>query len=147
MKFEKLISNNSLNESKLNKILDKISNLVDLSTNEKKFLDKYKENDDKDYHMISKDYTVKIISDLKKLGRNIICDLHDRNGRIGLEILRIDNNFQDEVCNLILKGGDKFKLSDRFLYNLIWDLERNVYHLKEDSEYFEKILIDSDSKI
>ena len=141
MKFEKFLSvvSESVKEVNLNRILDKISRMVDLTPGEKKFLDNYEKVYDRDYHMISKESVVKIIDNLKKSGREIICDLHDRNGSIGLEILEIDNNFQDEVCSLHLKGGDKFKLNDNFLYNIIWDSEKGIYHLEKDSEYFEKI--------
>lgn len=141
MKFRNFISSvsESVKELSLNKILDKISKRSDLSDGEKNFLDNYDRIDDRDYHMISKESVIKIIENLKRSGRKIICNLHDRNGLVGSEILNVDNNFQKDACTLYLKGGEIFKLNDKFLYNIIWDIHKNIYSLEEDSEYFEKI--------
>ncbi len=141
MKFRNFISSisESVKELSLNNILDKISKRSNLSDGEKNFLDNYDKIDDRDYHMISKESVIKIIENLKKSGRKVICNLHDRSGLIGSEILNVDNNFQKDTCTLYLKGGDMFKLNDKFLYNIIWDIHKNIYSLEEDSEYFEKI--------
>ena len=135
MKFRNFISSisESVKELSLNNILDKISKRSNLSDGEKNFLDNYDKIDDRDYHMISKESVIKIIENLKKSGRKVICNLHDRSGLIGSEILNVD------TCTLYLKGGDMFKLNDKFLYNIIWDIHKNIYSLEEDSEYFEKI--------
>lgn len=141
MTFKKFILsiNESVKEISLNRILDKISKRIDLTYGEKSFLDNYEKIDDRDYHMISKESALNIISNLIDSGRRVVCNLKDRDGIIGLDIISIDNNFQDDICILNLKGGEKVKFDDRYLYNIIWDLDKNIYFLEEDSEYFEKI--------
>lgn len=141
MKFRKFIlsMNESVKELSLNRILDKISKRLDLTNGEKNFLDSYGKINDRDYFMISKESVIKIIENLNKIGRKIFCNLHDRNGLIGLEIIDIDNDFQEDVCNLHLKGGEIFKLDDRFLFNITWNIDSETYSLEEHSEYFEKI--------
>ncbi len=145
MKFRKFISsiNESVKELSLNNILDKISMRIDLTNGERNFLDNYGKFDDRDYHMISMEAVINIIQRLSKSGRRIFCNLHDRNGLIGLEILDIDNDFREDICTLHLKGGENFTLDDRFLYNIIWDIDNETYSLEEHSEYFEKIPVSS----
>ncbi len=141
MKFKKFITSitESVKELNLNRILDKMSRSGSITQGEKDFLDNYDKFEDRDYHMISKESVIKTIKSINNSGKKVICNLHDRNGLIGLEILNADNNFQDDSCTLYLKGGEKFKLDDRFLYNISWDIDDRVYYLEMDSEYFEKI--------
>jgi len=142
MKFKKYISMyESLKDISLNKILDKISRKVSISDREKKFLDNFDKIEDRDYVMLSKDPITKIINNLIESGRKVICNLYDRDGVIGLGIESIDYDFQSNSCNINLKGGETFNLEDRFLYNIIYDIDKSEYSLEFDSEYFEKVEI------
>ncbi len=143
MKFRKFVKNinESVKEISLNRILDKISKRDTISDGERNFLDNYSKVDDKDYNMISKEQVVKIIHTLIDSGREVICNLYDRDGLVSKRIVSIDNNFQDDESSLVLKGGEVFKMEDRFLYNLIWDMDKDLYSLESYSEYYEKIPI------
>jgi hypothetical protein len=126
----------------LNKILDKVSNRKSLTVRERNFLELYKttrEEDMKDFLYISKNSAFKKISELLEIGKKVICDLHDRNGKIGLEITGIENNFEEDTCTITMKGEEKHQLHDKFLYNLIYSIKKDEYSLQEQDEYFEKI--------
>lgn len=130
--------NESVKEITLNKILDKISRRGGISDSEKRFLDNYDDFEGRDWKMLSKENLVKILNSLISSGKKIICNLHDRNGKLGLPIIGVESDFGDEEFYIIMKR-EKMKLSDRFLYNLIWNFDGDYYSLEEDSEYFEKI--------
>ena len=146
MKIKRIIKyylfNESVKEMELNKILDKVSNRKSLTVRERNFLELYKttrEEDMKDFLYISKNSTFKKISELLEIGKKVMCDLHDRNGKIGLEITGIENNFEEDTCTITMKGEEKHQLHDKFLYNLIYNIKQNEYYLQEQDEYFEKI--------
>lgn len=146
MKFRTFVRglNETVKEVTLNRILDKLSRKKSISDGEKTFLDNYDEHEGRDWRMISKEELAKIIQNLISKGKRVICNLHDRDGKIGLQVVDVENNFQDEEFTLLLKGDEKIKLSDRFLYNVVWEVEGNFYSVEEDSEYFEKIPIKND---
>ena len=146
MKIKRIIKyylfNESVKEMELNKILDKVSNRKSLTTRERNFLELYKttrEEDMKDFLYISKNSAFKKISELLEIGKKVMCDLHDRNGKIGLEIAGIENNFEEDTCTITMKGEEKHQLHDKFLYNLIYNTKQDEYSLQEQDEYFEKI--------
>lgn len=146
MKIKRIIKyylfNESVKEMELNKILDKVSNRKSLTTRERNFLELYKttrEEDMKDFLYISKNSAFKKISELLEIGKKVICDLHDRNGKIGLDITGIENNFEEDTCVITMKGDEKHQLHDKFLYNLIYSIKKDQYSLQEQDEYFEKI--------
>ena len=146
MKIKRIIKyylfNESVKEMELNKILDKVSNRKSLTIRERNFLELYKttrEEDMKDFLYISKNSAFKKISELLEIGKKVICDLHDRNGKIGLEITGIENNFEEDTCIITMKGEEKHQLHDKFLYNLIYSIKKDEYSLQEQDEYFEKI--------
>lgn len=151
MKFKKFIKKyllgESVKETELNRILDKVSRKSELTDREKRFLDLYHSTSDedmKDYMYLSKNTTFKKIKDLLSKNKSIVCDLYDRNGKIGIKISEIENDFQDETCLLTLKNGEKHKLHDKFLYNIIYNNKRDEYSLQAQDEYFEKIPVSSD---
>jgi hypothetical protein len=151
MKFRRFISSLGLSESlkevELNKILDKISKKINLSSKEKDFLGKYDDIDDndlKDMKMLSRQHTFEAISNLVKKDKKIICNLIDRNGRIGIQITSIYNDFENEVCVLHLKNGEEVTLKDNFLYNILYDLKTDKYSLEAEDEFFEKIPVDNE---
>jgi hypothetical protein len=132
----------SLKEIEMNKILDKISKKKRLTSREKNFLELYNhtsDDDSKDYMMLSKNVAFKRVKQLLDSQKKVICDLHDRDGKIGLQIIDIENDIEKDFCKVILKGGVIAKLKDNFLYNIIYNLKKNLYSLTEQDEYFEKI--------
>lgn len=137
----------SLKDSELNRILDKISDGLKLTGAEKNFLDRYdsvKEEDLKDYTHLSKDLTYQKIRELLDQNKKVICDLYDKNGKIGLYIISIENNYDEGTCTMNLKGGESSNLTDNFLYNLIYKSNKDEYSLQTQDEYFEKIPISND---
>lgn len=137
-----LIFRESIKEMELNSILDKVSKKKKLTEREINFLNLYqqtREEEMKDYLYLSKNSTFQKITELLDRKKKIICDLHDRNGKIGLQITGIENIFEADVCILNLKGGETHKLHDKFLYNLIYNTNKDEYSLQEQDEYFEKI--------
>ena len=146
MKIKKILKyylfGESVKEMEMNRILDKVSNKSKLSEREKRFLDLYqntKEEEMQDFLYLSKNSTFSKISSLLEKGKKIICDLHDRNGKIGLVITGISNSFEDDSCVVIMKGDNKHTLHDKFLYNIIYNTKKDEYSLQEQDEYFEKI--------
>jgi len=132
----------SLKDSELNRILDKISSGFNLTSNEKTFLNKYdyiKEDDLKDFTHLSRESTFHRVSNLLSQDKKVVCDLYDKDGKIGLYIISINNNFQKGSCTINLKGGEVTHLSDSYLYNLIYNLKKDEYSLQTQDEYFEEI--------
>ena len=126
----------------MDKILNKISKNIKISDKEKRFLNLYNqtsEEENKDYMMISKNTVFDKVKDLLKDERLVICNLTDRDGKIGEAIIDIQNNFEQNYCHVILKSNIKHKLYDRYLYNLIYNNKKNRYSLEEHDEYYEKI--------
>ena len=146
MKIKKILKyylfGKSVKEMEMNRILDKVSVKSKLSDREKRFLDLYqntKEEEMRDFLYLSKNSTFSKISSLLEKGKKVICDLHDRNGKIGLQVTGITNSFEDESCTVIMKGDNKHNLHDKFLYNIIYNTKKDEYSLQEQDEYFEKI--------
>lgn len=146
MKIKKLIKyyllGESIKEIELNRILDKINGNKKLSEKEINFLNLYqhtREDYMKDFMYLSKNSTYSKIDDLLKNDKKVICNLHDKYGKFGLIIDNIENVFEDDTCTITMKGGEKHKLDDRFLYNIIYDIKKDEYSLQEQDEYFEKI--------
>lgn len=142
-----LIIQNTIQDEIVNQILDKILIGEKLKKSESNFLKRFDEIiefDLKDYSYISKNMTVEIIDSLLSKKIQVICDLTDRDGKIGSEIISIDNNFIDNSCELTLKNKSKIELNDRYLYNLTYKLIKHHYSLTTQDEYFEKILINQD---
>lgn len=146
MKIKKLIKyyllGESIKEIELNRILDKINFKKKLSDKEINFLNLYqitREEDMKDFMYLSKNSTYDKVKDLLDKDRKVICNLCDRYGKIGLKIVNIENDFEEDECILYLKGEETFTLEDKFLYNLIYNKRKDEYSLQEQDEYYEKI--------
>jgi len=146
MTFKKFISyfriDESLKELRLNKILDKISNKSELSKSEQDFLDHYdetQEEDIMDYKFLSKESAFDRLNSLIDNNSKVICNLLDRDGKIGIQIVSIFNNFQFETCTVILKNGEKINLKDNELYNIIYNLKKDEWSLEMEDEFFEKL--------
>ncbi len=129
-------------ESKINKIMTKISNKEILTNKERRILDIYqfiRKDDLRDFLFLSKNSTFTKIKDLLEKNFTIICNLHDKDGKFGERILTIENKFEDETCSIEMEHGYQHFLHDKFLYNLIYNQDRNQFSLEEQDEYFEKI--------
>lgn len=144
MNFKKWINyvKESVKEDVLDNILDKIHNKQKLSDAEKKFLDKYNETSDEeyqDYKFLTKNDASSKIKEIIDSGRKVICDLYDRNGKIGIEIIEIKNDFEHEVSRIHLKNGESVELKDNYLYNIIYNSLKDEYYLESQDEFYEKI--------
>jgi hypothetical protein len=146
MKIKRLIKyyllGESIKEIELNRILDKINVSKKLNDKEIKFLNLYQHTREeymKDFMYLSKNSTYLRIEDLLNESRTVICNLHDKYGKIGLKITRIENTFEDDICTIFMKGDEKHNLEDKFLYNIIYNTKKDEYSLQEQDEYFEKI--------
>ena len=151
MKFKKFISylnlRESLKEIELNSILDKIAKRMKLSSGEETFLDTYdnvKEDELKSFAMLSRQSATEKIDTLIESGKKVICNLEDRSGKIGLEIISTENFTDEETTILKLKHSETYKMKDNFLYNLIFDIKKNIYSLEASDELFEKIPVRND---
>ena len=94
--------------------------------------------------MLSKSATSSKVKELIDSNYKVICDLHDRNGKIGTQIINIVDNIEDDFSVIIMKDEEKHKLQDKFLYNLIYIVNKKQYSLQEHDEYFEKLTIEKD---
>lgn len=146
MKIKKLLKyyllGESVKEIELNRILDKIGRKSKLTQREKNFIDLYqttREDEMKDFMLLSKNSTCTKLIELLENHKRIICDLHDRQGKIGLEIKSVENDAESDTCTIHMRGDEKHKLEDRFLYNIIYSLKKDIYSLQEHGEYYEKI--------
>lgn len=146
MKIKKLIKyyilGESVKEIELNRILEKISKKRKLTEREKNFLDLYqstREEDMKDLMLLSKNSACNRIGVMLENGKKVICDLCDRDGRIGLQILEVENDHEKETCTVRMKGGVEYELDERFLYNILYNHKKGDYSLQEHDEYHEKI--------
>lgn len=146
MKIKKIIKyyllGESLKDIELNRILDKIGRKKKLSERESNFLDLYqstREDEMKDFMLLSKNSTYTKLKDLLENDKRVICNLEDNNGRFGLSITSIENDFEEDNCIISMRGNEKHSLEDRFLYNIIYNTKKNEYSLESQDEYFEKI--------
>lgn len=148
-KIKNIIKYHLLNEKNKNmefeKIMDKISKNKSISKKEKIFLKLFTSKKiKKDYLYLSKNFTFYKIIELLEEDLIIICNLKDRDGKIGLKILKIENNFEEDTCKVIMENKVIHNLEDKYLYNLIYNIENNEYSLEEQDEYFEKIVFNND---
>lgn len=148
MKFKKFLSyfnlRESIKEMELNQILDKVSKKLKLSYGEESFLGKFsklREDDLISFSMLSRQDCSRKILVLLESDSRVICDLFDRDGKIGVDIKSIQDNIRKEISILFLKNGEKILLKDNFLYNLTYNLKKDAHLLTATDEFFEKIPI------
>jgi hypothetical protein len=129
----------TIKEIELNRILDKISNGENLNDRENGFLDLYNQTQDsdyKDFSFLSRQLTIVKIQEFLDKKKKVYCDLYDRDGKIGQLITAIDKiSFK-----LIFRHSDHF-MEDRYLYNLTYDMKKDLYSLTSQDEYFEELLV------
>ncbi len=152
MGFKKFISyldiRESVKEMELNKILDKISKKIGINSREEEFLGKYNSIEDKDmqdYRMLTPQTVFEKIREIIDTNKKIICNLIDRDGKIGMQIISISRNYKDDTFTLELKNKEKIELKDNFLYNIIYDIDRNQYSLEIEDKFFEKLPVKNEN--
>ncbi len=132
----------SVKQMEVKKIMEKISKKKTLTKREQNFLELYQATqveELKDFLYLSKNSTFSKILELLEHNIKVICNLHDKNGKFGMEIIKIENNFEDETCTITMVHDEHHKLHDKFLYNLIYNTKKKEYSLEEQDEYFEKL--------
>ena len=143
MKFKSWVKvNESIKEEELNRILDKISSNNKLTDVERKFFNIFNKSSEEHYQdsiCITKNDVFNRVKSLIEDEDKVICNLSDRNGVIGLPIVSINNNFDDENCYLVLTDGEKVIIHDRYLYNIRYDMKKDEYLLETEEEFYEKI--------
>jgi hypothetical protein len=152
MNFRKFFSYFNLKESyfkddKLNSILDKINKGLRITTREQNFLDNFGKSEDddfQDYKMMTKNSTFNKIVELLENNRRIICNLTDRDGKIGLPIKSIFNNYESEKIFMVMTNGEKIELKDNFFYEINYNFDKDQYSLETSDEFFEKIPVKND---
>ena len=101
-------------------------------------------NENRDFMLLSKNEIFRKIKELLDDKKVVVCNCHDRDGVIGLKISGAINDFREESFEIILSGNQKFNLYDKFLYNLIYNINKKHYSLEEHDEYYEKISISNE---
>jgi hypothetical protein len=132
----------NLKEIELNSILEKISKRKSINSNEKKFLEKFEsiqDDDLKSFSLLSRQTATEKINDIINNNKTIICDLEDRDGKIGQAIIDTSNDYENELTILKFKNQQVFKMKDNFLYNINYNLKKNIYTLEKSDEFYEKI--------
>lgn len=132
----------SVKNNELNRILDKISNGGTLTELEGRFLDRFgisTDDDFKEFSYLSRNDVFEKIQKILSEDKEIICDLYDRDGQIGIIIESVYNNFETEKCYMILKNSETVELKDNFLYNILYIIKKNQYSLQSQDEYYERI--------
>jgi len=140
--------NESVKDDELDRILDKISNGKKLNNIEQKFLDTYNKFSEEHYQdslCITKNDVYNKIRDLLEEGDKVICNLYDRNGVIGLPIVSIHNDFDEDFCYVVVTDGEKIKIEDKYLYNIIYNMKKDEYSLETEEEFFEKIPVKNEN--
>lgn len=148
MKFKKFLSMSDIKESikelELNKILDKIGSKTKLSQKEEEFLNKYdsiRDEDIKDYQLLSPERAFSIIQEIIEKNKPIICNIADNQGKIGKIIKSILQDYENQIFEITLIDNTSVKMKDNFLYNIIYDISKDRYSLEVQDEYYEKIPI------
>jgi len=122
--------------------LEKISKHISLNSNEKNFLETFesvKDDDLKSFSLLSRQTATEKINDIINQNKTIICELEDRDGKIGQSIIDTKNDYENEITILKFKNQQVFKMKDNFLYNINYNLKKNIYTLEKSDEFYEKI--------
>jgi len=132
----------NLKEIELNSILEKISKRKSINSNEKNFLETFEsiqDDDLKNFSLLSRQTATEKINDIINKNKTIICELEDRDGKIGQSIIDTSNDYENELTILKFKNKQVFKMKDNFLYNINYNLKKNIYTLEKSDEFYEKI--------
>jgi len=88
---------------------------------------------------LSRQTATEKINDIINQNKTIICELEDRDGKIGQSIIDTKNDYENEITILKFKNQQVFKMKDNFLYNINYNLKKNIYTLEKSDEFYEKI--------
>jgi len=146
MKIKHSSISDSIKDSELNRILEKISSGIELSKNEQVFLGKFPSIEEED--LISQSHlslqkTHEIVNSLLKKSKKVICDLYDRDGKIGIQISSSEE-FNGDYFLVNLRGGETFKLKDNYLYSIFYYISKDEYSLQIQGEYSEKLYVNNE---
>ena len=89
--------------------------------------------------MLSLQSTFERIQELIDRNKKVICNLIDRDGKINTEIISLYSDYENEKYILKLKNKEEITLKDNYLYNIIYNLQKDNYSLEAGEEFFEKI--------
>lgn len=126
----------------LDVILDKVGKGKELDNKEKYFLENYstlEKKDFMDYRMLSVFDTCIKIDSLLQNDFEVICNLCDRDGPLGLRIRQV--NQLGDKSELVLADNSKLDLKDNILYDLKYEFRRWRYSLESGDEFVELALI------
>ena len=147
MKFKRwvryVVFKESIKETELNRILDRVSGGKELTNKERNFLDLYntiKDKDIQDYLLLSKQSAFERIKEIVDEGGIVICNIPDRDGPIGLKVINMIYDWNSERVELELDKGIKHYLDDKYLYNIVGK-GKNKWSLEIHDEYHEKAII------
>ena len=138
-KFRRYI--NDIKKMEIIKLLKSIKSKVVKSADFLEFTPETTDELRKDYLLLSKSRTCEVVKELLENDLTVICNLNDRDGKIGLEIEEVENDIEVEYSTLHLKGGFRHSMYDRFLYNVKYMNKKDHFSLEEHDEYFEKLTV------
>jgi len=145
MGFKKWVKYNLMRESRkeieLNRILDKISKKVELTTREKNFLSLYDtttDDDFMDFTYLSSDVFISKIRELLDKNKRVVNEITSKGeNNSGVEIR--DIKYKEDNVYLLLENGKTQKVSEKCLYNILYDIDRDSYSVQVQDEYYELI--------
>ena len=143
MKFNEWVNmSESVKDSELNRILDKIGSGDALTPMEQRFLKTFNDNTDEyyqDFEFLTKNDVFDRIKDVLSSGRKVYYDIYNGHDGSENEILSVNNFMDDDECFVILKNDKKVKLKDNYLYNMIYNMKKDEYSLQSQDEFYEKL--------
>jgi hypothetical protein len=128
----------SVKERALNHILDMISSGRGLRAVEKHFLDiqqSIPDSEMKDHMMVSSVEAGHRVSSILGLGIGVTCNLRDRDGMMGADVL--SSEVLGDIARLTLSGHTTVDLLPSLLYDLTFSVRDFRYSLESGQEFFE----------
>ena len=98
-----------------------------------------------DYKFLSPDTIFSKLLELMDRGKKVICNLYDRDGLIGLQIVGVRKRGEDIYLQLKNTKEDT-KLKDNFFYDINYNLKKDEYSLESGEEFYEKIPIKKEDR-
>ena len=145
MGFKKWVKYNLMQESRkeieLNRILDKISKKTELTPREQNFLNLYDtttDDDFMDFTYLSSDVFISKIRELLDKDKRVVNNITSKGeNNSGVEVQ--DIKYKEEGIFLLLKNGKTQKVSEKCLYNILYDIDKDQYLVQVQDEYYELI--------
>jgi hypothetical protein len=130
--------NNTLRDTAVNFLLDKISDKKGLTRQERQFLSMYQSLSDsefKDYRLVTNTDAVAAVSRMLELGIDVTCNLRDRCGAIGANVSGA--RMEGPRAMLVLSGHTEIEIGANHLYDLYFSTQVFGYSLESDHEFYE----------